>query len=227
MLSPLEAVDASLTERRSLAEHRPHVGHLKRLEAVDLLRPWPLPLRERVHVMQQHSLSRHLLTLLKHLDAVIDGDGALGPQRRDDLDHHAAHLPSLDVFQETLEDHALRTLGVHLDERAIPPVMENGVGEQDTAAASATASAAALLRIYCNFLQALVAQGDVADDLGVAFYDVCFLDQAQVEEVHAARQVRVLPNGKTPSPFKTIFPDLSKREVCFYFRPCARFRARF
>ena len=45
----------------------------------------PRPPRERVHVVQQDGLSRHRLKLLKDLDAVLDGDAALGPARRDDL----------------------------------------------------------------------------------------------------------------------------------------------
>ena len=40
----------------------------------------------------------------KDLDAVLDGAAALGPPHRDDLGHHVAHLPSLDVSQEALED---------------------------------------------------------------------------------------------------------------------------
>ena len=42
--------------------------------------------------------------------------------------------------------------------------------------------------IELHFLQALVAPGAVAKVPGVVCHDVGFLSQAQVEEVHAARQ---------------------------------------
>ena len=147
--------------------------------------------------MQQHGLSRHRLKLLKDLDAVLDGDAALGPPRRDDLDHHVAHLPSLDVLQKALEDRGLGALGVHLDERDVPPILEDGVRKDDAAAGDGGAAAhatctTALLRARIHFLQALVPPGAVADVLGVVFDDVGFLAQAQVEEVHAARQARVV-----------------------------------
>ena len=72
--------------------------------------------------MQKHGLSGYRLELLKDLDAVLDRDAALPPPRRDDLDDDVAHLPSLDVSEEALEDSGLGALGVHLDERDVPTV---------------------------------------------------------------------------------------------------------
>ena len=200
-ISKLEPdVEPARSSRRALAEQRSHVGDFKRGEAVNLLRPRPRPLRERVHVVQQDGLSGHRLKLLKDLDAVLDGDAALGPQRRDDLHHDAAHLPSLDVFQKALEDRGLGALSVHLHERDVPPVLEDGFREDDAAcqggdggAASAASATTATARTRTrNFLQALVAPGAVAHVLGVVFDNVGFLAQAQVEEIHAARQARVV-----------------------------------
>jgi len=195
-LSKLEPdVEPARCRRRALAEQRSHVCDLKRGEAVDGLRPRPRPLRERVHVVQQHGLSRHRLKLLKDLDAVLDGDATLGPPRRDDLDHHVAHLPSLDVLQKALKDRGFGALGVHLDERDVPPVLEDGVREDD-AAAGGGREGGAFTTTTANrtrdSLQALVPQGAVADVLGVVFHDIGLLAQAQVEEVHAARQARVV-----------------------------------
>ena len=180
-------VEPTRGRRSSLPEQRPHVRDLKRRETIDILRPRLRPLRERVHVVQKHGLSGHRLELLEHLDAVLDRDAALGPPRRNDLDDDVAHLPPLDVFEEVLQNSGLGALCVHLDERDVPPVLEDGVGENDAAAAGC---GGAYCQCSCyrfhyfhhhhflaarNFLQPLVAPCAVTDTCRVIFDDIGLL----------------------------------------------------